>query len=326
MTLLEHLRSQVANVLDGNASPALRATHARTAAETAQDLRDAVRASQIVLSRGRVMDMLEGGRGEDLRRMAAELRDLADWPGMLPTHVLNDGQTGYGPTPLIREVAETWQQGALEGNSPIVPAFTTEGPYAGVDPVLPLAEDPDGWAIINVVAGEHRHWSVLTFETSKQVVDHIGPTGRALLDRIVFDEVDLAAETFIAEALIAGASGTRAAGADLGAALDEAEGAAGARGPVQLLIVNAVDLPAVRRSLAATYYDGPHPRVLVSAGQTAGTATVVGYGAIRLLASDYVRQDAPSPRGLAKVGAVARPFYLAIRDAAGIQTVTGIGA
>lgn len=324
--MLEHLRAQLRGVLDDQASPSIRATQARTAAETAQDLRDALRVSEIVLSRGRVMDLVEGDRGESMRRAAAELRDLADWPGLLGTHVLNDGQTGYGPTPLIRDVARPWQQGAMEGNSPIVPSYSVEGPYAEVDAELPAAPDDAGWAIVDVLAGEQRHWSILTFDLSKQVVDYIGPTGRALLDQLVLDDVDLAAETFIADALVAGAGGTRAAGADLGAALDEAESAAGARGPAQLLVVNAVDLPAVRRSLPSTYFAGPHPALMVSAGQPAGTSTTVGYGALTLLSSDYVRQEAPLPRTLGKSGAVARPFYLAIRDADGIQTVTGIGA
>ncbi|MFC7500531.1 hypothetical protein, partial [Nocardioides sp. GCM10030258] len=140
------------------------------------------------------------------------------------------------------------------------------------------------------------------------------------------DEVDLAAEKFVTAALIAGAGGTRAAGADLGGALDAAEAAAGGRGPVRAVVVNAVDWPEIRRALASTFFEGPHPAVLVSAGQPAGTATYIGTGAVRFLASDYVRMEAERPNAFMKSAAVARPFYLAIRSAAQIQTVTGIGA
>lgn len=323
--MLEHLRSQLRPVLDGSVSQSVRATHARTVAETVADLRDAVRAGELVLGRGRVLAMVENDDElVTLRQELGELRDLGDWPGLLGTNVLNDGVTGFGPAPLIRVAAQPWEVGAMEGNSPIVPAFTTAGPFAEVDAELPQSADEDGWAIVDAASGEHRHWSVLTFETSMQVLKWIGPTGTALLDQLVLDEVDRAAEAFTAEALIAGAGGTRAAGTDLGAALDDAEGAAGARGPVQWLVVHPTDLPAVRRALAATFYEGPHPELLPSAGQTVGTVTLVGYGAVRLLAEDYVRQEAPMPRALATSAAVARPFYLAIRDAAGVQTVTGV--
>ncbi|GAA4824766.1 hypothetical protein ACFQ0K_17825 [Nocardioides caeni] len=325
--LMDHLRSQVRSVLDPSASASVRASHAHTAAETASDIRDAIRAGELVLRGARVMQMLDGGEGaRDPLHALAEYRDLADFPGLLPTHVLNDGLTGYGPVPLVRGFARPWQTGDLKGTTPILPGFTTAGPFAGIDPTLPLTPDTDGWAIVDVAAGEARHWSILGFDVSRQLADWIGPTGNALLDQLVLDDVDLAAETFVAAAMVTAAGGTRAAGADLGAALDEAEGAAGVRGPVQALVVNAVDWPAVRRAVASTFFDGPHPQVLVSAGQAAGTATYVGYGAVRFIVDGYERQEVEAPRSFGKTAAVARPFYFEVRDAAGLQTVTGIGA
>jgi hypothetical protein len=41
---------------------------------------------------------------------------------------------------------------------------------------------------------------------------------------------------------------------------------------------------------------------------------------------DYLSDEADAPRVLGRGMYVARPFMLGIRDAAGIQTVTGIGA
>ena len=156
-------------------------------------------------------------------QLEAELRDLDNWPGLLPTNVVTDSETGYGPMPLIRTVAGPWLDG-LAGSAPVVPDFPAQGEHAGVDLELPVPEG-DPVAVVNAMSADGRHFASLTFEASKQLMDFLTPSGVKLLDQFVLDEVDLAAEKWIAEALVAAAavSGTRAAGADLAAALDEAE-------------------------------------------------------------------------------------------------------
>ncbi|MCX6399441.1 MAG: hypothetical protein NTX33_05885 [Propionibacteriales bacterium] len=322
-TLMDHLLGQVRSALDVSASPSIRATHARTAAETAQDLRDAAAAGRLLLTGGHVVDVLK--RNKDalaFREELAQVRDLADLPGLLPTRVLNDGATGYGPAPLIREAADPWSE-SLIGGTPIVPSFTTVGPFAEVDPTI--GPEPDSFALVDV-ATESAHWSVATLLASKQLLDWIGASGAALLDRIVRDDVDAVAESYVADALVTAAGGTFAAGADLPAALDSAESAAAARGPVRFVVVHPVDLPLVRRALAPTFFTGPHPSLYVSGGQPAGTATFVGSGAVVLLADQVQTMEATAPKSFSTAASTVRPFYLAIRDDEIIQTVTGIEA
>jgi hypothetical protein len=328
--MLEHLRGLVENVLDPRSSQSTRARHARTAAETMADLRDAYRAGQATLNVGRVADMASMGPDADLRelqrRQLAELRDLVSYPGLFGTPVVMDGSTGYGPAPLIREAATAWADGLTGGATPVVPGMPTNGPYAEVDPDLPRDDDgPDVDVMINDVGTAGGvHLSIFTGGMSRQVVDFTTPAGRALLDGIVLDDVDAVADAFVAGELITAAAGTRAAGADLAAALDDAEGDAGARGVPQWLIVAPETWPRVRRALAPTWADGPRPQLHVSAGQPAGTVTVVGRGAVLLMAGDYIRMDEVVPRTLGRTVAIARPFYLQVREAAGIQTVTGV--
>lgn len=333
-TMRDHLAQLVRNVVDQGASTSIRAAHARTAAETAHDVRDSLRAGVATLSGSWVFDMLGAASGVrdandrmELRGLIErELRDLDDWPGLLPTHVLPEAGTGYGPLPLIRTVAAPWTEG-LAGAPPVIPDYPAQGGYAGVDLVLPVAEG-DPVAIVNAAEADGRHFASLTFEASLQLMKFLTPSGVQLLDQFVLDEVDLAAEKWVADALIAAAAtaGTRAAGTDLAAALDEAESVAGARGPVAFVVASAEDLPMVRRALASTYFEGPHPTIHVSAGQPPGTATFVGRGAVLFFAAGYITMESQQVRGFMRQAAVGRPFFLDLRDAGLIQTVTGIGA
>lgn len=343
-TMIGHLRQLVGNVLAPGADASVRASYARTASETAHDLLDSYRAGRLTLEGGQLRDIIVVKAGHrdagdarvriEQREALEELRDFDNFTGLQPTHVVNDGADGYGPVPLIRSIARPWTSG-FTGGAPVIPDFTTSGPFAEVDPTLPMDDDEGGVAIVNAAAVDGRHWSMLYVETSRQVLDFAGREGNALLDEILRDEVDLAAEKFVAGELVAAAGGTHAAGADLGAALDDAESAAGGRGPVPLVVVNAIDWPTVRRALPATFFDGPHPRAVVSAGQPVGTATFVGAGALLLYAAQIMATDAVQPRGFSKGVGLARPFYFGLRGmveegvelvSPEVQTVTGIGA
>lgn len=334
--LVDHLQARVANVTHAH-SASVRTVEAEQVASLQADLRDAYALGMAATSGHRVLNMIQAVRGdreaaerEQLRDMlVTQVRDLEHFEGLLPRSVATDGETGYGPMPLIREVARHWTAN-LNGGRPVIPGPVNGGPWASVDPTLPV---PAGapMQIQDVATTDARHLSILVLDNAMQVADFMasGASGAsdasALLDQISFDEVDRAAEEFVASELIDAAGGTRAAGADLGAALDDAESAAGARGPVELVVVSAVDLPAVRRALAPTFFDGPHPELYCSAGQPAGTVTFVGRGGMLLAANDYQLAEAVDVSNLARSAAVARPFLLQVRDDAVIQTVT-IGA
>lgn len=332
-SLREHFERIIGQVVDPRATASRRAANARTAAETAADLRDVYLAGRASLAVGRVADWFDARSGDqdarirqDLREQLPELRDLVHLPGLLASNVVWDGATGYGPAPLVRSVAAEWQSGLLGGAS-VVPGFKADNTWAEVDPDLSTEVEPDAATIIDdVSAADGRHMAVAVVRLTKQLDDWLTPEGRRMLDQLVYDDVDLAAEQFIAGELITAAAGTRAAGADLGAALDDAEGAAGGRGLAQWLVVSPLDWPTVRRQLAGAFFDGPHPEVAVSAGQPTGTATVLGPGGVLLMANDHMEMSANMPRIFGKSIAVARPFYLQVRDDAAIQTVTGIGA
>ena len=341
-SMRDHLALLVRTVVDEESRPSIRAAAARGVAETALDVRTSLQAGLSALSGSWVLDSLQSrdGVGDAVDRMrlrgelARELRDLdvASFGGLLPTNVVSaEVSTGYGPLPLIRTIAGQWSDD-LVGVHPVVPSFPEAGEWAGVDLELPVdaTDPPTGVAVIDAADGsDGRHLASLTFEVSRQTRDFLTPTGVRLLDDYVLDEVDLAAELWVADALrdeAATAGGTRAAGADVGGALDDAEGAAGARGPLAFVVVNAQDLPAVRRALAATFFDGPHPPLYVSAGQPQGTATFVGRDAILFVTADHQTMEADIPRGWARVGFVGRPFFFMVKDPALIQTVTGIGA
>lgn len=335
--LVDHLQARVANVVHAH-SGSVRTVEAEQVASLQADLRDAYALGLAATSGHRVRDMILAGRGdrdaierEQLRDMlVTQVRDLEHFEGLLPRRVATDGETGYGPAPLIREVARPWSAN-LNGGRPVIPGPVNGGPWASVDPDLPVpAGDP--MQILDVAEVDARHMSILVLDSAMQVADFIASEASgasdasALLQQISFDEVDRAAEEFVAGELVDAAGGTRAAGADLGAALDDAESAAGARGPVELAIVSAVDLPVVRRALAPTFFDGPHPALYSSAGQPAGTVTFVGRGGMLLASNDYQLVEAVDVSRLARSAAVGRPFLLQIRDDAVIQTVTGIGA
>lgn len=338
LSMAEHVRALVANVVNDKTSDSVRAAHARTVSDAYRDLADAYRAGQAVLGTGRAADLFAvldkksspNERDEAQKRIAtrAGLEELRAWfddfAGVLPTPaVLTNVPTGIGVFPLIREVAQEWTAGA--GVAPVVPGVADDTDSAAIDPATPVTST--SITIDDVGGGTGNPWqsAAMVVNLALQLA-WLTPEGRDLLDRAVFDAVDHEADKAIAAALVAAAGDTRAAGADLGAALDDAERAAGTRDLVRWLVVNPTDLPLVRRELAPTFYEGPHPVPLVSTGQPAGTATLLGNAAMHLFRRDYMTGESSEPKLFGRGAYVIRPFYLAIRDEDAIQTVTGIGA
>jgi hypothetical protein len=129
------------------------------------------------------------------------------------------------------------------------------------------------------------------------------------------------------------------AGADLttlGTALDAAEAAAGAAVNSEittsgtapgLLVVNPANWPKVRRAIGTSWpVDAPHPQVAVSIGAPAGTAILVGPSAIHLFRDQVLHAARTAPGVMGYENTAARPFYLSIRAATGVQTITSIPA
>jgi hypothetical protein len=332
----QHLTGLVRSVLDSQ-SESVRAANARTLADDAGDLRQAVALAQVVLSSGgcRALDLhaqhfggkvagapLEGSAVER-EQMRAQLQQMRAFATMLPGPepvLTGDGSTGYGPAPLIRGVA---MPSTEQGQRPVVPGTATGGPFAVMDPDPDQAEVAKVLSIVDVADPDGWHYAGLVFAPSRHVLDFTQAEGAQLLDRVLFDDVDTVAEGFVAAQLIAGAGGTRAVTA-LADDLEAAEVAAGVNGPVALMIVNPQTWPIVRRTLPAGFFDGPHPRPLLSAGQPVGTVTYVGHAAMHLFVRDYASAASMRPRSLSQESYILRPVYVTVRDAAAVQTVTGI--
>ena len=60
------------------------------------------------------------------------------------------------------------------------------------------------------------------------------------------------------------------------------------------------------------------------ASNALGTVTDVADGGLVLLADEYLTLEREDARTFGKSSGVARPFYVAVRDAAAVQTVTGV--
>lgn len=344
------LRDRVLSALDPGLQFGVRAERARMFGEQVADLRDVAQLAAGVIGGSAAMDAArmhrpdprnprEAAEAQDrqqARTLAAELwtqlravNTLTDTPG-LNSRPFEPGTatTGLGDgMPLIREWAldRPFTGG---GSAPVTPGLAGG---AGLDGLV----DPDGTtdtalAITDVGAAESRHHAAAIAKFAHQVRDWTDDTGLRMLDQLLLDIADRAAEKFVAQRLIAAAGGTRVAGADLttlGTAIDAAEAAAAGalNAPAGLLIVNPVNWPKVRRAVAQSWQAGlPQPAVAVSAGCTAGTLVVTGRDAMHLFRDSafFLARDVPSTIEI-DIAAV-RPFYAAIRKATGVQTVTGI--
>lgn len=364
MTDLGQLRNLAMGALDGGASDAIRASRAREAVEQVQDLADFARVASGVIGGSRAQDWarvkvphLGGAGGQDVRpaleriearQVADQLRALqltTDNPGIVPKPVETAGGTGIGTAlPLIRQYAAE-RDFTAGGVAPVVPgvaagningAMVTEGTPLTAGAALTIGD---------VGSSRARQLAACYAILPRQVIDWADPLAQAMLDQLLQDVADRAAEVYIGGQLVTAAGGTRVAGVDattLGAALDQAEALAGvamnnhladtpegvADGAVPgLVIVNPSNLPRVRRAIGTSWQpDVPHPVVAVSIGAPVGTAIVTAPGAV-LLEREPVQWDPQlSPDTLGVEIGVSRPLYLAVRATAGVQTVTGIPA
>jgi len=343
ITDINGLRETVLSSLAPDLSHGVRVGRARETVEQAADLRDFVRVASTVIGGSAVLDVLRMAeardRGDALERYQARevldqlraVQTLADNPGLLPKPVdVGTGSTGLGDgMPLIRLHALD-REFAAGGDAPITPGVPGNVPAGSIDP----AADPGGTAftIANVGSARARHNAVAFATFARQVRDWSDPAALAMVDQIVLDVADRAAEVYIGAQLVAAAGGTRVAGADLntlGDALDAAEAAAGAalNAPADLLIVNPANWPKVRRAIGTSWpTDAPHPMVAVSIGVAAGTAIVTGRSALHLFRDDVFFLPRESPSNFGMEVAASRPFYLAVRTTTGVQTITGIPA
>lgn len=318
---LDNLRELIATVTTPGLDEAIRGARARTIADVVSDERDAALA-MIRVAPGLVWSHLAREATEEDREIHAtlgEFRALADFAGLDPRTYIAAGSTGLSHhLPLIRSVAEEVQ--AFKGIQPVVPGVV-EGVAEGF---IDATDEDDGTTlhIADMGDGTMRHTAGAGLEYSRQVVDFIAPEASGMLDQIAHDLADRAAERFIAETLQDAAGGTRTAGDDLGAALDEAEAATRLAGPGSLLIVNPVDLPRARTAVSRSWQVDPHPEFVVSYGATEGTLTVAGREAFALQACATHMLAEDKPATLARLVVVTRYFYVTALNPEGIQTVT----
>jgi hypothetical protein len=349
---VHHLRNLVLSTTEVDLTEAVRAARARTAIDTAGDLREFTNLAAGVIGGSAALDALliaeKGARGleaaerHDARRILAQLRaaqGLADTPGINPkTVAVGTGTTGIGTgMPLIRNYALD-RDFLAGGDAPITPGVIAGDTTGDVDPSTPYVGGT-AFTIANVGSAQANHMAYGYANFARQVRDWTDPAALAMLDQIILDVADRAAEIYIGAALVTGAGGTRVAGADLttlGTALDAAEAAAGtainsaietAGTAPGLLIVNPANWPKVRRAIGTSWPVGaPHPEVAVSIGAPTGTAIIVGPSAIHLFRDQFLHAARTAPAAMGYENTAARPFYLSIRAAAGIQTITSIPA
>lgn len=347
LEMVRHLRAQVNRFGDPDASASERAARAQLLVESSRDTAEAVEVARAivpglsVLDRARQRIPAPHGVSAEVRQQArerldvrerlselrAELRAL-DTTADRPVIVADSTSTGLGVAPLIRQHSVAWEWHSRQ--SPVVPGVVGGDAAAEVNASFPIDPGAGSSVVIeNVNPDEKFDLSVLAATMSLPVMEWTDRAGQELLDNALRDLVDLAAEEFVGAGLEAAAGGTAAYAS--AATLDAAEGAAGGagRGAAELLIVNPVDWPTVRRDLASAWAAGPHPVPVVTPGATAGTVTYTGPGAFWLLASEVIEDEDvhPSPKTMGGVEvAIGRPFKLFVRNAAAIRTVTGVGA
>ncbi|PSL02500.1 hypothetical protein CLV30_110154 [Haloactinopolyspora alba] len=356
--IVQHLRSLVMSVTEPDLDEPVRASRSRTVAETVTDLRD-VAALAPMIGGSQAVDTLRmseeqppfddldpSGRKRQAayerfsaRRVADEIRAASlttDTPGLLPRPLdTGTGTTGIGDgLPLIRTHALP-RDFTAGGTAPVTPGVVAGDIDGQIVTEGTPAPTGDPITIANVGADRARQLAACFVELARQVRDWTDDAGNAMLDQALLDIADRAAESYIGTQLISAAGGTRTAGTDLPAALDDAESAAGAalNSAVTtgtnpgVLVINPVDWPAVRRAIGTSWLpDLPHPEPAISIGATAGTAIMVGPAALHLFAGQPEFMPAPKPATIGEQISALRPFYLAVRATAGVQTVTGIGA
>lgn len=327
----EHLRNLAAAFLEPGIEPAVRASRARTLAEDRSDILEGVRIASGIAP-GRVLSKLKGEDG--LVSMLTELdqtravaqQTLANTPGLDPRN-FDPGtrHTGIGDgLPLIRGYADDHSRIQTHGKALVVPGIVSGDTIGVIDPALPLA-DSGTWTIDDVGEDQTWHRSVMVASVAQQVRDFMKDEYAGILDQLFLDVADRGAEVDIATKLIAAAGGTRDTAGDTATAIDQAEGLASAAlfAPADIFLVNPVDWPAARRTVAESWGLGPAPTTAVSMGVTPGTMLVTGRDAFHLFRDDYTMHGGTIslPSILNTMTGIERPYYLAIRNPDAIQKV-----
>lgn len=345
-----------------------RANRARVAVETAEDLAALIRSSAAVFP-GRGLATIRAALDQ---KVAPDVRNpgSAAVRGVDPAQVVEVGRNLDAMRPAVRRALGDFEGLGFAAGGPI-PALgspfnaapliaaaeplLTVGRFSNVVPGLPagvvgkvapvdgdFSPDDDTVSIDDV--GGWPDLAGLSVLVADQVVDWTDDAGAALLDRMVVDAVDAAAEAHIGTLLLAAAGTPTPADDDLAGVLDAAEGATAsvAQATTGLVVVNPDDWPKVRRVMAPAWQIGPRPTPMVSVAAPAGTVLVVGGGVLRVEAGapSYMSVLATSagsgrgprtPQESATVRNVPfgsqwlscyRYFRAVIRASAGVQAIT----
>lgn len=324
-----HVRDLVSHVLDDRGTDGGRAGHARTLADYGDDLQRSLDVACGIVSGSQALDMIRaaargvdaGLRDEAMAReeIRQQLRSV-ETPFGTPV-ILSPPATGLeDAAPLIRKYARRYGPNDAHNRTPIVPGLPAVAAAVVFDPDAELEFDPeDGHqvTIADVSDGETWHYAAVYSNLSKQLVDFAGSGVSSLIDRVLRDVMDVAAEENVVAAI-------EAAGTDVPGSLliEDAEGPAGAaaRGPVSFLLCSPEDWPAVRKQVAASWQLGPHPVPIVSSGASA--VTLVGANALEVLIAEVETFTRNEPSVLGKALSMWRPFKLVIRDADAIQVLS----
>lgn len=289
----------------------VRVNRLRTVAEVYSDIRDAMAVTSFVLP-GAAIDAVTD-RHTELRR------DLADVTGVLPWSqgvIASAADTGTDPAlQIVRTLARPL-------TIDVVPGLLASDLAGSVD-----ASDysMETQILIGDIADGKPNLAGAVFSVSHGFVEWLDPAGRVLIDQIVDDVVTRGAELSMGATIATGATPATSVTGTLGEQLDAAEGqaSAGSGSVADLLLVNPVDWPAVRRIVASTWTDAmPHPRPVESVGIPAGTVIVAASVALVLEAAPVSYTQTVVPRTMGKSLMAARNFRAIVRHAAGVVAVS----
>ena len=239
-------------------------------------------------------------------------------------------EASYTATPLILEAVSLELSGSLSHVAPSL-VVDAEGQVDAEDYSL-------GTEFAVEDAGGRLHLAAVSVPCSMQVLDWVDDNGAAFIDQVIHQMINRAAERHIGQALITAAGTALTAGSDLASALDtaEAQAAEAVLAECDQIIVNPADWPRVRRVIAQSWENGPHPRPMVSIGMPKGTIIMTGYGAVYTEASEPVNsvqkmlghglsdpdQTVVLPDGFGQWLTLGRYFRTNIREAAGIVAIS----
>lgn len=286
-----HLQDLVMAATEPDLTGAVQANRARTVAETAADIHDMMTVASGLVLPGLVADSVDGAddavaRKELRARIERLTRDNpVGFPRVKPDSDKVDptatGTGSDGGLPIVRRLA-----GPLAFENRIVPALPDPATTGTVNPSGSGDSADVSITIDDATSGKSQpDWAMTCFPTSKQLLSFtaMDAAARALLDQAMYDVVDRAAEIHIGNTLATAATASTTTTGDLAARLDADEGqaSAGAGTVADLLFVNPLDWPAVRRAVAPVWTAGlPHPTPFVTVGVPAGTVITAASAAL----------------------------------------------